>query len=126
MGRSEVAGMVTARWSDADIQVRAGIKVIGGPDAEPRSVIVRRADGAGPDPTDLLVALDGALEAMHQDGTLTRLSQSRFGGVDMTTPWVNPEGSPRTARPTPIALGDEASPAPSRGRRSTCAHVATA
>jgi ABC-type amino acid transport substrate-binding protein len=86
METGDVAGMVTARWSDADIRVRAGIRVIGGPDTEPRAVILRRAQDAGSDPTDLLGDIDGALEAMHRDGTLTGISQNRFGGADLTVP----------------------------------------
>jgi cystine transport system substrate-binding protein len=86
LATGDVAAVVTARLSDADIQVRSGIRVIGGPEPEPRSVVVRRADEGAPDPTDLLDAIDDALAEMRRDGSLTRLSQSRFGGADLTAP----------------------------------------
>lgn len=82
----EVVAVVTARLSDADLQVRPGIKVVGGPEPEPRPVIIRRAQGESPEPTPLLAAIDYALDEMRRDGTLTRLSQNRFGGADLTTP----------------------------------------
>ena len=82
----DVAAVVTARLSDADLRVRSGIRVLGGPEPEPRSVVVRRAGDGAPDPTDLLDAVDEALADMRRDGTLTRLSQSRFGGADLTAP----------------------------------------
>ena len=81
-----VVAAVTARLSDADLQVRSDIRVIGGPAAEPRVAIVHRQQGAGPDPTDLMRAIDDALAAMRADGTLARLSQSRFGGGDLSIP----------------------------------------
>jgi ABC-type amino acid transport substrate-binding protein len=86
LAAGDVTGMVTARMSDADLHVRSGIRVIGGPDPEPRPVIVRRAQDGGADPIDLLRAIDSALDQMRSDGTLTRLSQSRFGGADLTGP----------------------------------------
>ena len=55
-------------------------------DPESRVVIMRRADEPGRDPTDLLAEINGQLEGMHSDGTLTRLSQRRFGGADLTAP----------------------------------------
>ena len=82
----DVVAVVTAQLSDADIQVRSGIKDIGGPEPEPRAVILRRADDRTPDPTDLLAAIDDALADMRRDGTLIRLSQNRFGGADLTAP----------------------------------------
>jgi L-cystine transport system substrate-binding protein len=86
LAAGDVAAVVTARLSDADLQVRSGIRVIGGPEPEPRSVVVRRGGEGAPDPTDLLDAIDEALAQMRRDGTLTRLSQSRFGGADLTAP----------------------------------------
>jgi len=82
LAAGDVAGVVTSALSDADIQVRAGIKAIRGPDPEPRAVIVWRA----PAQTTLLDAIDTALNALHQNGTLTQLSQNRFGGADLTAP----------------------------------------
>ncbi len=80
------AGVVTAHLSPADLQVRSGFRVIGGPTPEPRSLIVPSQQGPVPDPTDLVRAIDDALAAMRADGTLARLSQSRFGGDDLTAP----------------------------------------
>jgi ABC-type amino acid transport substrate-binding protein len=78
---------ITAHLSAADLQVRSDIRVIaGGPAPEARVVIVPTAGVAGADPTDLLHAVDGVLAAMRADGALTRLSQSRFGGADLTVP----------------------------------------
>ena len=82
----EAIGALTAHLSDADLQVLGDVRVIGGPDAEPRSAVVRRPTGPDPDPGSLLAAVDAAFDAMRADGTLTRLSQSRFGGADLTTP----------------------------------------
>jgi ABC-type amino acid transport substrate-binding protein len=81
-----VTAIVTARLSDADLDVRAGIRVIGGPDPEPRPVVVHRQRGNSPDPGDFLAAIGDAVRAMHADGTLTRMSQNRFGGADLTEP----------------------------------------
>ena len=78
-------GAVTAHLSDAELRVNGDTREIGGPDAEPRSVLVRLQAGSEPDPADLLAAVDDAIAAMRADGTLTRLSQSRFGGDDLTT-----------------------------------------
>jgi polar amino acid transport system substrate-binding protein len=75
---------VTADLSDADLQVRDDIRVIGGPPREPRVVIVSLPTPGAADPGDLLRALDDAVRSMRADGTLARLSQSRFGGVDLT------------------------------------------
>ena len=86
LATGDVAALVTARLSDADLQIRAGIRVIGGPEPEARAVIVPRPEDGSGDPGELLEAIDTALVAMRQDGTLTRLSQNRFGGIDLTTP----------------------------------------
>ena len=77
---------VTAQLSAADLQIRSDVRVIGGPSPEPRSAIVSRSPRSGGDPSDLLQAVDDALAGMRADGTLPRLSQSRFGGIDLTTP----------------------------------------
>ena len=81
-----VAAAVTAHLSAADLQVRARIRVIGGPDPEPRAVIVPAAPAGGRTSTRLLAAIDSALSEMRADGTLTRFSQNRFGGADLTNP----------------------------------------
>lgn len=82
----DAIGAVTAHLSDADISVIGEFRVIGGPDAEPRSVVVRRPADPGADPGDLLAAVDDAIGAMRADGTLTQLSERRFGGADLTGP----------------------------------------
>jgi ABC-type amino acid transport substrate-binding protein len=86
LATGEVAALVTARLSDADLQVRSGIRVIGGPGPEARPLIIPRDPDGGPDPTDVLAAVDSALDQMRDDGSLSRLSQSRFGGADLSAP----------------------------------------
>ncbi|HEX6868163.1 MAG TPA: transporter substrate-binding domain-containing protein [Candidatus Limnocylindrales bacterium] len=81
-----VAALVTARLSEADLRTRVGLRTIGGPEPEPRAVIIPRANDGSADPTELLDAIDAAFIEMRRDGTLTRLSQNRFGGADLTTP----------------------------------------
>jgi len=85
LASGEVAAMVTATMSDADIDVRSGIRVLDGPPAEPRAAIVPRRAGA-PGTSTLVQALDAAIAALREDGTLTELSQRRFGGQDLTVP----------------------------------------
>jgi ABC-type amino acid transport substrate-binding protein len=82
----QVAAFVTAMLSDADISVRGGLRVIGGPDPESRSIIIPRSVDGTREPTDLLTAVNQALDGLHQDGVLTELSQKRFGGADLTSP----------------------------------------
>jgi ABC-type amino acid transport substrate-binding protein len=77
---------VTAHLSTADIAVRADVRMIGGPTPEARAAILPRQHATGLDPSELLGAIDKAIAAMRADGTLTRLSQRRFGGEDLTTP----------------------------------------
>jgi cystine transport system substrate-binding protein len=81
-----VDAVVTARLSDADLAVRPGIRVLTGPDPEPRAVIVARGSPTVSDPHNLLDAINRALDELTSDGTLTRLSQSRFGGADLSAP----------------------------------------
>jgi ABC-type amino acid transport substrate-binding protein len=38
----------------------------------------------GPDAKDVLRSVDAALDRMRDDGTLARISQSRFGGADLS------------------------------------------
>jgi ABC-type amino acid transport substrate-binding protein len=75
--------MVTANLSAADLRVNANVRSIGGPPVEPRVAVVVGAPGAA-DASRLIQMLDDALRQMRADGTLTRLSQSRFGGDDLT------------------------------------------
>jgi ABC-type amino acid transport substrate-binding protein len=83
LASGEAVAAVTAWLSDADLQVLGDVRVIGGPDAEPRSAVVHRQSSVT---RELLDAVDDALVSMRADGTLKRLSQSRFGGADLTTP----------------------------------------
>lgn len=75
--------MVTAAWTRADIASRSGLRVLQETEValEPRA-IVARADG--PDPTELLAALDDALGTLRADGTLTDLARQHFGGEDLS------------------------------------------
>jgi cystine transport system substrate-binding protein len=84
LAAGDAVAAVTAQLSDAELQVLGTISVIGGPDAEPRSALVHAQTGVEPDSTSLLAAVDDALAAMRADGTLTRFSQSRFGGADLS------------------------------------------
>lgn len=86
LASGDAVAAVTAWLSDADLHVLADLRVIGGPDAELRTVVVHRSSATAADPNDLLSAVDDALVSMRTDGTLKRLSQSRFGGADLTTP----------------------------------------
>jgi cystine transport system substrate-binding protein len=83
LSAGDAVAVVTARLSDADLQVRSGIKVIGGPDPEPRAAIVLTTRKGAP---EAVSALDAALGTMRADGTLTRLSENRFGGADLSVP----------------------------------------
>jgi len=76
------SAFVTAGWSDADIAARPTLVWVGGPVlTEARPVI---AVPGVHDPTGLIARLDEVLAAMRADGTLTHLSQGRFGGLDLT------------------------------------------
>jgi ABC-type amino acid transport substrate-binding protein len=83
MSSREAVAAVTADLSAADLQVRSDIRPIGGPAPEPRVVIapgqVTDADSSG-----LIQAVDDVLAKMRADGTLSRFSESRFGGADLT------------------------------------------
>jgi len=86
LSEGSAAGAVTARLSDADIAVRPGVRVLDpGPVPESRVAIVPRLQG-GDGRSTLLEAIDAVFQSMHADGTLTRLSQNRFGGADLTQP----------------------------------------
>ena len=77
-----VGAVVTADLTAADLASRSGIRVLGsGPPPEPRAVAVHRSAAAS-----LLTAVDDALDRLGRDGTLTSLSQNRFGGADLTRP----------------------------------------
>ena len=85
LAAGQAVAAVTAHLSAADLTDRA-VRSIGGPEPEPRAVVLRGQPPSGADPTDLLQAVDRELAAMRGDGTLARLSESRFGGVDLTGP----------------------------------------
>jgi ABC-type amino acid transport substrate-binding protein len=82
----QVAAFVTATLSDADISVRGNLRVIGGPDPEPRSIIVPRPTDGSRDPDDLLREINTALSDLRSTGVLTTLSEKRFGGADLSAP----------------------------------------
>ncbi len=66
--------MVTAAWPRADIASRSGYRVLQETEMalEPRAIVAR---SDGPDPTELLVALDDAIRALRADGMLTDLAR---------------------------------------------------
>jgi polar amino acid transport system substrate-binding protein len=78
----QVAAMVTAQMGPADLAARPNLTSIPGPPSEPRGVIAPLASQPG----SLMAAVDAALGSMLGDGTLTQLSQNRFGGYDLTSP----------------------------------------
>lgn len=80
-----VVAFVSARLSDAELDVRDDLRVIGGPPHEPRAALVAGAAAGTPRAAELLAEIERALVAMRSDGTLARLSTSRFGG-DLSTP----------------------------------------
>lgn len=86
LSAGEVAAAVTATMSNADVEVRPGVRVMDGPAAEPRSVIVPRGSTPISLRSPLLDAIDRAIAELHDDGTLTRLAQNRFGGDDVSKP----------------------------------------
>lgn len=77
---------VTANLTAADLAVRADVRVIGGPTVEPRAMILPVQHVPDASAADLIRAVDDAIAAMGADGTLTRFSQQRFGGEDLTAP----------------------------------------
>jgi ABC-type amino acid transport substrate-binding protein len=86
LAAGQAVAAVTAHLSEADLRERSNVRQIGSLEAEPRSVVLQRPAASGADPTGLLKAIDTALAAMHSDGTLKRMSESRFGGTDLTGP----------------------------------------
>ncbi|HEX6867344.1 MAG TPA: transporter substrate-binding domain-containing protein, partial [Candidatus Limnocylindrales bacterium] len=78
----EVDAMVTSTLSEADLGIRPSLTVIGGPAVEPRVVIAPRAT----DPTRLIDEIDRVLVRLRSDGTLSGLSERRFGGHDLSSP----------------------------------------
>jgi ABC-type amino acid transport substrate-binding protein len=85
LSSGDAVAVVTAELTGGDLQIRGGLRSIGGPEAEPRVVVLRTSDGERPDPSRLMTAIDQALDAMRRDGTLTRLAENRFG-EDLTNP----------------------------------------
>jgi len=84
LGSGKADAMVTSTLSASDLAARPALRTVGGVlYTEPRSILASRE---GPDPTALLVKVDAVLDAMRSDGTLAGLSQSRFGGQDLSTP----------------------------------------
>jgi ABC-type amino acid transport substrate-binding protein len=83
VAEGDAEAMVTAAWTRADIASRSGYRVLQETEVafEPRSIVARTD---GPDPTELLVALDDAMRALRADGTLTDLARQHFGGEDLS------------------------------------------
>ena len=88
--------MVTAAWPRADIASRSGYRVLQETEMalEPRAIVAR---SDGPDPTELLVALDDAIRALRADGMLTDLARrpgdvaARSTSVALAVdPYLNP------------------------------------
>lgn len=80
-----VDAFVTAKLSDAELDVRDDLLVIGGPPAEPRAALVAVAARGGSSASDLLAEVERVLDEMRRDGTLAQLSATRFGS-DLSTP----------------------------------------
>lgn len=75
-----VRAVVTAAMSPIDVAARSDLRSVGRLPPEPRAIVVSRL---GPDPSGLIAAIEDTLGDMRRDGTLGRLSTSRFG-VDLT------------------------------------------
>jgi polar amino acid transport system substrate-binding protein len=75
-----VRAVVTATLTPAEVAALADVVAIGGPEAEPRVAIIRRA---GQDSATLAEAVDRAIETMRSDGTLSAISHARFAS-DLT------------------------------------------
>ena len=81
-GRSEFQGWLSSSTT-VEQAIADGLPLINVGDpvfSEPLAVAV---DRSGPDPTDFMALIDEIVTAMHEDGTLTQLSQKSFG-ADMT------------------------------------------
>jgi ABC-type amino acid transport substrate-binding protein len=78
------AAFLTDAWTSVDLAARPALRPLGGPVVtEARPFIAQR----GPhDPATLIAEINRVLAEMRSDGTLTSLSQSRFGGLDLTQP----------------------------------------
>jgi ABC-type amino acid transport substrate-binding protein len=82
-GRS--VAFVTSDLIAADLGSRPDYRIVGDRPAgwEARTIIV---DGQGADAASLIAALNEAIDVLRADGELTRLSESRFGGQDVSVP----------------------------------------
>lgn len=81
-GRTEFEGWLSSSTT-VDQAIADGLPLIKVGDpvfSEPLAVAV---DRSGPDPTDLMALINEIVTAMHEDGTLTQLSEKSFG-ADMT------------------------------------------
>ena len=81
-GRTEFEGWLSSSTT-VDQAIADGLPLIKVGDpvfSEPLAIAV---DRSGPDPTDLMALIDEIVTAMHEDGTLTQLSEKSFG-ADMT------------------------------------------
>lgn len=81
-GRQDFEGWLSSSTTvDAAIEEGLPLVKVGDPVyAEP---LAAAADKSGPDPTDFMARVDEILTEMHEDGTLTELSETWFG-TDLT------------------------------------------
>jgi polar amino acid transport system substrate-binding protein len=82
LASGEVDGLVTSALTLADLRSRPSLTVVGGPPTEARSLTAARRT----DPDALIREIDRAIDALRSDGSLSRLSQNRFGGLDLSSP----------------------------------------
>ncbi len=82
-GRNDFEGWLTAAPTVAEaIKQKQPLAAVGDPVyAEPLAAAL---DKSGPDTSDFLVKLKAAVEAMHEDGTLSAMSMKWYG-IDLTT-----------------------------------------
>jgi ABC-type amino acid transport substrate-binding protein len=86
LASGDAIAVVTANTSAADVAVHADLRVIGGPNPEPRAAIVPFERIPAADAAPLVQAINDAIAALRADGTLAQRSQARFGGADLSTP----------------------------------------
>lgn len=79
------AAAVSATLAESDLPSRPHYRVVGESPAgwEGRTIVVNAEGG---DPASLVAVLNEAIAALRADGTLRALSQSRFGGQDLSVP----------------------------------------
>jgi polar amino acid transport system substrate-binding protein len=81
-GRDEFQGWLSSS-STVDQAIADGLPLVKVGDPVFAEPLAAAADKSGPDPTDLIARVSEILTAMHEDGTLTELSEKWFG-ADLT------------------------------------------